>query len=68
MNVEKSKKLSIVITVVIVLIASGIGFFYLLEYTQPNQLIQPIQSAQPANIHHFQIIVNDTFAVGEKHG
>ncbi|GEM_PF-6018979 len=61
---EKSKTLSLVIIVAIILIASGIGFFYVSESTQS---IKSDQSVQPANAHHFQVNVNDTFVIGEKH-
>ncbi|HJW19599.1 MAG TPA: hypothetical protein VJ571_03485 [Candidatus Nitrosotalea sp.] len=61
---EKSKTLSLVIIVAIILIASGIGFFYVSESTQS---VKPDQSALPTNVHHFQVNVNDTFVIGEKH-
>ncbi|MGI0007502.1 MAG: hypothetical protein ACREAR_05840 [Nitrosotalea sp.] len=61
---EKSKTLSLVIIIAIILIASGIGFFYVSESTQS---IKPDQSTLPTNTHHFQVNVNDTFVIGEKH-
>ena len=41
----------------VISIAAVIGFLYLSEYT-------PIP--EPPNRHHFQVIVNDTFGIGEK--
>ena len=61
----RSKKLSVGIIIVLVLITSGIGFFYLSGF---NQAAQPAPSTQPNNVHHFEVKVNDTFAIGEKHG
>ena len=55
----KFKKLSIGITIILVLFVAGIGFFYLSEFASP---------ALPTKIHNFQVKVNDTFAIGEKHG
>lgn len=52
------------IIIALVLIAAGVGF-YLLE---SNQAAQPATSTQPNNVHHFQVNVNDTFAIREKHG
>ncbi len=57
-------KLSMGIIIALVLIAAGVGF-YLLE---SNQAAQPATSTQPNNVHHFQVNVNDTFAIREKHG
>ena len=65
---EKSKKLSMMIIIAIVAVAASIGFFYSAEPVQPNQSTQPSQSEQPSSTHHFQVNVNDTFAIGEKHG
>ncbi len=61
---EKSKTLSLVIIVAIILIAAGIGFFYASESTQSAK---SDQSIIPASAHHFQVNVNDTFVIGEKH-
>jgi hypothetical protein len=55
----------VVIIIVLVLIAIGIGFFYLSGF---NQAAQPTPSIPPNNVHHFEVKVNDTFAIGEKHG
>ena len=63
---EKSKKLSIMIIVII--IAVSIGVLYSAEFIQPNQSTHPNQSEQPSSTHHFQVNVNDTFVIGEKHG
>jgi len=55
--VVNSIKLSIGI-IIIVLFAAGIGI-YLSEFPS---------SPQPTKVHNFQVKVNDTLAIGEKHG
>lgn len=56
------------IIIAIVVVAASIGFLYLAEPVQSNQSTQPNQSEQPSSTHHFQVNVNDTFMIGEKHG
>lgn len=63
---EKSVKLSIVIIIIVLIAATAI--FYLSESTQSTSHIPPQPSVQPTSTHHFQVSVNDTFAIAEKHG
>jgi hypothetical protein len=52
------KKLSIMIAIGVIIIGAGMGFLYWYIHT-------PIP--EPVSSHHFQVMVNDTFGIGEKH-
>jgi len=56
--VRRSKKLWVLIGIGVLIIASS-SVFYLYDYNRP---------VIPENIHHYQVIANDTFGIGEKHG
>jgi hypothetical protein len=51
------KKLSLLVAIGVILIAVGISFLFI-------SITTPIP--EPANRHHFQVMVNDTFGIGEK--
>jgi len=56
--VIKSKKLLIGVGIAFVLIA-----FTAVFYQSPQTNLPP----PPTNVHHYQVQVNDTFAIGERH-
>jgi hypothetical protein len=53
------KKLLIIFAIGAISLTAGIGFLYFSES-------MPI--TEPVNKHHFQVMVNDTFGIGEKRG
>jgi hypothetical protein len=51
------KKISILVAIGVILIAVGISFLFI-------SITTPVPES--VNRHHFQVMVNDTFGIGEK--